>query len=84
MISFIHMLEAYYLNPKIVSAYVNFPISMTLVILLISEHMFWVVWFLIWVPIFYLAIDVLKDINEYITKIKISYKLYQKVNKEKV
>lgn len=40
MIAVVHIVEAYYLNPKIVSSYVHFPVFITFVILLISEHAF--------------------------------------------
>ena len=40
MIAIVHAVEAYYLNPKIVSSYVHFPVFITFVILLISEHFF--------------------------------------------
>jgi predicted PurR-regulated permease PerM len=40
MIAFVHALEAYYLNPRIVSSYVHFPIFITFLILLVSEHAF--------------------------------------------
>lgn len=40
MIAIVHAVEAYYLNPKIVSSYVHFPVFITFIILLISEHLF--------------------------------------------
>jgi predicted PurR-regulated permease PerM len=40
MIAIVHAVEAYYLNPKIVSSYVHFPVFITFVILLVSEHFF--------------------------------------------
>lgn len=40
MITLVHIVEAYYLNPKIVSSYVHFPIFITFLILLIAEHLF--------------------------------------------
>ncbi len=38
MIALVHAIEAYYLNPKIVSSYVHFPVFVTFLILLVSEH----------------------------------------------
>lgn len=73
MITIIHMIEAYYLNPRIVSSYMELPISLTFMILLISEQLMWIAWLLIWVPIFYIIIDILKDFNNYITKVKWTY-----------
>jgi predicted PurR-regulated permease PerM len=40
MVLIVHTVEAYYLNPKIVSAYVHFPVFITFVILLLAEHFF--------------------------------------------
>lgn len=40
MVAFIHAVEAYYLNPRIVSAYMELPVFLTFLILLISEHIF--------------------------------------------
>jgi len=37
LILVVHAIEAYYLNPKIVSSYLELPVSMTFVILLVSE-----------------------------------------------
>lgn len=47
MIAVVHAMEAYYLNPKIVSSYVHFPVFITFVILLISEHFFGLIGLLI-------------------------------------
>jgi predicted PurR-regulated permease PerM len=38
MIILVHAVEAYYLNPKIVSSYMEFPVFITFLILLVSEH----------------------------------------------
>lgn len=70
MIAFIHAVEAYYLNPKIVSSYMEFPVFVTFAILLISEHFMGFVGLLIGVPLFYILIDVLRDADGYIEKIK--------------
>jgi len=40
LIIIIHMIEAYYLNPKIVSSFLEVPVSLTFIILIISEHFF--------------------------------------------
>ncbi len=70
MVVVIHMIEAYYLNPRIVSSYAELPMSLTFLILVVSEHIFWFAWLLIWVPIFYIVVDVLKDFDIYIWKVK--------------
>lgn len=74
MVTFIHMIEAYYLNPKIVSSYMELPISLTFLILIVSEQIMWMAGLLIWMPIFYIIIDLLKDFNNYITKVKWTYR----------
>ena len=38
MIAVVHAIEAYFLNPKIVSSYMEFPVFITFIILLLSEH----------------------------------------------
>ena len=73
MVTFIHMIEAYYLNPKIVSSYMELPISLTFLILIVSEQIMWMAGLLIWMPIFYIIVDLLKDFNNYITKVKWTY-----------
>lgn len=70
MITIIHIIEAYYLNPKIVSSYMHFPIFITLVILLISEHLFGLIGLLIGVPLFSIIISIIEDIDRYIDKQK--------------
>lgn len=82
MVVIIHMIEAYYLNPRIVSSYAELPISLTFLILIISEQIFWFAWLLIWVPIFYILVDVLKDFDEYIWKVKKAYEWISFLQKE--
>jgi predicted PurR-regulated permease PerM len=38
MIAIVHAIEAYYLNPRIVSSYMHIPVFVTFIILLVSEH----------------------------------------------
>jgi predicted PurR-regulated permease PerM len=40
LISIVHVIESYYLNPKIVSRFLEIPVSLTFVILIVSEHLF--------------------------------------------
>jgi len=82
MIIIIHMIESYYLNPRIVSSYAELPISMTFLILVISEQFFWFAWLLIWVPIFYIFIDFMKDFDNYIGKVKKAYTWISFLQKE--
>lgn len=82
MIAFIHAVEAYYLNPKIVSAYMELPVFLTFLILLVSEHMFGFVGLLIGVPLFYIFVDVLKDFDHFVTKISHASTLFRETKKD--
>lgn len=66
LIWLIHMIEAYYLNPKIVSSFLNLPVSLTFIILIVSEHFFGIAWLLVWVSMFYFIEWLLKDANKWI------------------
>lgn len=70
MVAIVHAVEAYYLNPKIVSSYMEFPVFITFLILLVSEHLFGFVGLLIGVPLFYILLEFFKDLDRYVTKIK--------------
>lgn len=70
MIVIIHAIEAYILNPKIVSSYVHFPVFITFLVLIISEHLFGLVWLLIWVPMFSIFLGLFQDFDNYITEVK--------------
>lgn len=70
MIAIVHAVEAYYLNPKIVSTYMEFPVFITFLILLVSEHFFGFVGLLIGVPLFYIIVDVAKDLDVFVNKVK--------------
>lgn len=85
LISAVHIIEAYYLNPRIVSSFLEIPVSLTFVILLLSEFLFWIAWLLIWVSIFYFIIWLLKDFDEMMSeKTKIIKKQKKKITKSKV
>ena len=66
----VHIIEAYYLNPKIVSRFLEIPVSLTFIILIISEHVFWIAWLLIWVSLFYFIVWLLRDIDKVLKKKK--------------
>ena len=75
MISIVHAVEAYYLNPKIVSSYVHFPVFVTFLILMVSEHYFGLIGLLIGVPLFSILIGLIEDIDRYINAVRKSYNL---------
>jgi len=85
LVLIIHTIEAYILNPKIVSNFLELPISLTFVILLIWEHFFGIAWLLVWVSLFYFIAELLKDIDDAILKKhkikKIEKKLLKRVKK---
>lgn len=64
LIALVHTIEAYYLNPKIVSSFTEIPISLTFIILLVGEHFFWMLWLIIWVSGFYFVLELLKDLDK--------------------
>ncbi len=70
MIAVVHAVEAYYLNPRIVSAYVHFPVFITFIILLLGEHFFGLIGLLIGIPVVSIIIDIARDINLYIDDVK--------------
>jgi predicted PurR-regulated permease PerM len=69
MIAIVHAVEAYYLNPKIVSSYMHFPVFITLLILLISEHIFGLIGLLIGIPLFSILLGLIHDLDRYTDEI---------------
>jgi predicted PurR-regulated permease PerM len=70
MIAIVHAVEAYYLNPKIVSSYMHFPVFITFVILIVSEHIFGLIGLLIGVPLFSIIIWLIEDLDHYASEIQ--------------
>ncbi len=73
MVAVVHAVEAYFLNPRIVSSYAQIPVSLSFLILFVSQHAFGMVGLLVGVPLYYLAVDLLKDLNEYVNGIRVVY-----------
>ncbi|SMG18794.1 AI-2E family transporter [Paenibacillus aquistagni] len=59
MICIIHAIEAYVLNPKLMSSKTHLPVFYTFLVLLFSEHLFGVWGLIIGIPIFVFLLDVL-------------------------
>lgn len=59
-IAIIHGIEAYILNPNLMSSKTNLPVFYTFIILLFSEHFFGVWGLIIGIPIFVFLLDVLE------------------------
>lgn len=70
LITLIHAIEAYYLNPKIVSSFVRIPVSLTFLILIVSEHFMWFAGLVIGISSFYLLMELLRDADNLISKSK--------------
>lgn len=70
MVLVVHTVETYFLNPKIVSSYTRFPIFVTFIVLLISEQLMGFVGLLLGIPLFSILVDILKDLNDYIGRVR--------------
>ena len=79
LISVIHIIEAYYLNPKIVSRFLKLPVSLTFIILILSEKLFWIAWLIVWISMFYFIVWLLRDIDKSLKKRK---KVIKKLKKD--
>jgi predicted PurR-regulated permease PerM len=63
MVMIIHGIEAYILNPKLMSSKTDLPIFYTFIVLIFSEHFFGVWGLIIGIPIFVFLLDVLDVTN---------------------
>lgn len=63
-IAIIHTIEAYILNPKLMSSKTDLPVFYTFVVLLFSEHFFGVWGLIIGIPVFVFLLDVLEVTNK--------------------
>lgn len=82
LISIVHGIEAYYLNPKIVASYTKLPISVTFLILILSEHFIWFVGLVIGISVFYLLLDILRDADKIISQSKLTLQEFESVEKQ--
>ncbi|MFD0767593.1 AI-2E family transporter [Bacillus sp. CGMCC 1.60114] len=60
MVTIIHAIESYFLNPKFMSEKTNLPIFYTFMILIFSEHFLGVWGLIIGIPVFMFLLDVLE------------------------
>lgn len=81
MISIIHAIEAYILNPRIVSSYMHFPVFVTFATLIVAEHAMGMIGMLIGVPILAILISVFRDLDAYITEVRKNYSATKKEEK---
>ncbi|GLY10206.1 AI-2E family transporter [Pseudobacillus badius] len=63
-IAIIHAIEAYILNPKLMSSKTDLPVFYTFVVLIFSEHFFGVWGLIIGIPVFVFLLDVLEVTNK--------------------
>jgi predicted PurR-regulated permease PerM len=59
-IMIIHAIEAYILNPNLMSSKTNLPVFYTFLVLIFSEHFFGVWGLIIGIPVFVFILDVLE------------------------
>ncbi|MEC0248657.1 AI-2E family transporter [Paenibacillus chitinolyticus] len=64
LVAVLHALEAYMLNPKLMSAKTNLPVFYTFIVLIFSEHFMGVWGLIIGIPIFMFLLDVLDVTRE--------------------
>ncbi len=83
LIAIIHMIEAYFLNPKIVAKALSLPISLTFLILLLSEDLFWAAGLILWMSLFYFIVWLFSDIDITMNKkVKKKNKIFAKILKK--
>jgi predicted PurR-regulated permease PerM len=63
MIAVVHAIEAYILNPKLMSSKTNLPVFYTFVVLIFGEHFFGVWGLILGIPVFVFILDVLGVYN---------------------
>lgn len=59
IVMILHAIEAYFLNPKLMSAKTDLPIFYTFIVILFSEHFFGVWGLIIGIPLFMFLLDIL-------------------------
>lgn len=62
VIMVIHAIEAYILNPKLMSSKTNLPVFYTFIVLIFGEHFFGVWGLIVGIPVFVFLLDIL-DVN---------------------
>lgn len=64
-VGIIHMVEAYVLNPKLMSSKTDLPVFYTFIVLIFSEHFFGVWGLILGIPVFVFLLDVLDVTNKH-------------------
>jgi predicted PurR-regulated permease PerM len=60
LIAVLHVMEGYFLNPKLMSSKMNLPMFYTFIVLLFSEHYIGVWGLILGIPIFVFFLDILE------------------------
>jgi predicted PurR-regulated permease PerM len=60
MVAILHAIEAYFLNPKLMSSKTELPVFYTFLVLLIGEHFFGVWGLIIGIPVFMFVLDLVE------------------------
>jgi predicted PurR-regulated permease PerM len=68
MLLIIHIVEGYFLNPRIVGQSLNIPAPIIFIILFVSEHFMGLAGFFLWVPLYILLLEVIESAGKIITK----------------
>ena len=68
MLTIIHVIEGYFLNPKIVGHSLNIPAPIIFIILFISEHFMGLAGFFLWVPLYILLLEFVESAGRIITQ----------------
>lgn len=68
LVVIVHAIEAYYLNPKIFSSFLELPVSLTFLILIVSEYFLWMAGLLVGVSLFYFIVGLISDTDNLIWK----------------
>jgi len=67
MLLIIHIIEGYFLNPRIVGQSLNIPAPI-IIILFISEHFMGLAGFFLWVPLYILLLEVIESAGKIVTQ----------------
>ncbi|MYZ02071.1 AI-2E family transporter, partial [Lactobacillus salivarius] len=68
MLCVVHALEAYVLNPKLMSSRTELPIFYTFVVLYVSEHLFGMWGLIVGIPVFTFLLDILGVKSDHIRR----------------
>ena len=68
MLCVVHALEAYVLNPKLMSSRTELPIFYTFVVLYVSEHLFGIWGLIVGIPVFTFLLDILGVKSDHIRR----------------